>query len=240
MYYPQDRSSPVTKYVLQYSLSPSFADTPPHPTLEVIVTANTTASHRANQGRRQVNTHTLTALTPGAIYYVRVVSVNSVGRGGSTVAVNTAGGGSAIAPLGKADPIPVGAVQLSTIPASAFVSVKEAASSLKVAFSAPADTHGAAVNGYKIQWWDATVVTAAQVVAVSVQGAGGGSFCLSYNGSRTDYLPVMVGAEGMRTALEGLPDIRSVQVASLPSFRCHCLSVSLSLCVSVSLCFCVS
>jgi len=82
---------------------------------------------------RAIHTASLTGLAPGQVYYVRVLSINSAGRGAPTVAAFADAGTPAIAPWLAADAIPVGAVQLSTLPASGdVVGVGESSSSLKV------------------------------------------------------------------------------------------------------------
>ena len=82
------------------------------------------------------------------------------------------------------------------------MSVKESASSLKVSFSAPLVTHGSPVTAYLVEWWDTTVPVAPEVVELSLFGASSGAFRVSYNGSRTDYLPVTISADGLRNALQ--------------------------------------
>jgi hypothetical protein len=80
-----------------------------------------------------IHTASLTGLAPGQVYYVRVISINSAGRGAPTVAAFADAGTPAIAPWLAADAIPVGSVQLSTLPASGdVVGVGESSSSLKV------------------------------------------------------------------------------------------------------------
>jgi len=160
-------------------------------------------SIRANDlSQRTIEFYTITGLTPGTPYYVKVLCVNAVGRGNPTVAVYADAGTSMIVPMAKTASIPQGAVQLTTLPASAFVSVKESASSLKVSFSAPLATHGSPVTAYLVEWWDSTVAIAPEVVTLSLFGASSGAFRVSYNGSRTDYLPVTVSADGLRNALQ--------------------------------------
>ena len=210
--YPYDRASPVTKYVVQYSSDPSWSD--PALVHEAIVYGNSSMSIRANDlYARTVESHTLTGLTPGTPYYVQVLCVNAVGRGAPTTAVYADAGASAIVPMAKTASIPQGAVQLTTLPASAFVSVKESASSLKVSFSAPLVVHGSPVTTYLIEWWDTTVPVSPEVVTLSLFGASSGAFRVAYNGSRTDYLPVTISADGLRNALQALPSIRGVQVS---------------------------
>ena len=83
--------------------------------------------------RRAIHTAALTGLTPGHAYYVRVVAINSAGRGAPTAAAFVDAGAPTIAPWTAADAIPVGAVQLSTLTASGdLVGVGESSSSLKV------------------------------------------------------------------------------------------------------------
>ena len=85
---------------------------------------------------RAIHTASLTGLAPGQVYYVRVLSINSAGRGAPTVAAFADAGTPAIAPWLAADAIPVGSVQLSTLPASGdVVGVGESSSSLKVIHS---------------------------------------------------------------------------------------------------------
>ena len=63
-----------------------------------------------------------------------------------------------------------------------------------MSFGAPLVAHGAPVTAYLVEWWDATVPVAPEVVTITLAGAGSGAVRFSLNGSRTDYLPVGLSA----------------------------------------------
>lgn len=83
-----------------------------------------------------------------------------------------------------------------------------------MSFSSPSDSHGADISFYKVEWWDTNPATSAlEIEKISILGGSSGSFRLSFNGSSTGFLSLTSTADTVRTALQALPDIRSVQVS---------------------------
>ena len=72
-----------------------------------------------------------------------------------------------IVPRAKANVIPYTSVSLNTIPASDSVSVLESSTSLKVAFTAPQETHGAEVESYLVEWWDTSSSPEVQEITIT-------------------------------------------------------------------------
>merc|ERR1712054_71818 len=211
--YPEDRASTVTDFVVQYSTDSAFsADS----TTEVVLdyTTGTVDSFRNAVNGSEVLFYNITDLTPGEMYYVQVCGVNEMGRGEFENATHVQFSYENITARAKADAIPYGSVQLTSIPAYDFVSVNESSTSLKVGFNAPEDMHGSDVAGYLVEWFDSDVTP--EVKEITVTCASGstmaGSFRLTYNGDKTDFLEHDASEDIVRTALEGLYDIRGVTV----------------------------
>ena len=102
---------------------------------------------------------------------------------------------------------------MSAVPASASVSVFESASILKVSFNAPENMHGSNVSKYQIEWYDTPQVQDVKRLTITDTQPIRGTFRLTYNGDITDYLWYNSSSDVLRTALESLSSIRSVQVS---------------------------
>jgi hypothetical protein len=195
--YPENRASPVDKFIVQYSDDDFVNDVK-----EYEVESST------NSFRQDLTFGLLTEnvlyqnvtidVAPGTVYSVRVCAVNVMGRGPFTVAEHIQFEADKITARSKADVIPYGSVQLTTIPTSEFVSVNESSTSLKVFFKAPADMHGSTVTGYDVEWY-ATDVSSPEtaVIEVSNDGTGtvAGAFRLSYNGIKPQVMAKIITNE---------------------------------------------
>jgi len=118
-----------------------------------------------------------------------------------------------IIPRGKPDVIPYGSVQISTIPASSSYSVLDSSSTVKVAFSMPANAHGANITNFLVEWFDTKPTAEVWEIQISGLSSISGSFRLYYNGDVSDYIPNDASADRLRVELESLRDIRGVQVS---------------------------
>jgi len=118
-----------------------------------------------------------------------------------------------IIPRGKTDAIVYGnGVQLSTIPASKSLSVLDSSTSLKVTFNTPEIYHGSSPSSYLLEWWEGDYTQASMEIHIQADTTPSGTFRLKYDGDITDYLSVNSNADVIRTALESLAGIRSVEV----------------------------
>ena len=209
--YPADRGSLVTHYTVRYSTNVTFYEA-----AEDLVPLSSVSFRGLDAKSRQIYSHIISGLTPGSYYYVDVSAANSVGTGPGSVATFYETASMMVQPQMAPDSISYGSVQLSTIPASTFVSVLESSTSLRVSFSAPKDTHGSAVSSYLVEWWY-SAPSNLEVETITVLGGVSGSFRLAYNGSSTGYLSLLSSADTIRVALQSLPYIRGIRVSSSSS-----------------------
>jgi len=153
--------------------------------------------------------HLIQGLDPGLSYHVRIRARNAVGLGDLRLPTPRQ-----LAPRSSPEPLATGAVTLSTIPASASVTVAESSRSLLVEFGASEDDRGAPVEDYLVEWWLADEPPRHEVQVVRLHGARGtrGTFVLDYAGARTSPLDHDVGEDDLELALEALPQVRDVQV----------------------------
>jgi hypothetical protein len=122
-----------------------------------------------------------------------------------------------IIPRSKASQIPYGSgVQLSAIPSSDSVSVKDSSSSLKVIFTSPDDVHGSDVSSFLLEWWDTP--SSPEILNIQLYSSDPfyGTFRLSYNGYQTDYIPYNASESIVQAAIENLFDIRDAKVVKTP------------------------
>ena len=165
--FPQDRGSLVDRFLVQCSPDSAFLTG----VLNFTALLNQTVSVRGlDSQNRPIQSYVIDGLQSGRAYYVRVGGQNSVGLGPFTPGVVSGQSSLALAPLRKSDQIAQGSVRLDPLVASETYTVAEASSSLKLSFSAPVDTHGSEVVGYRVEWWDGTATMLPEVASLSVLG----------------------------------------------------------------------
>jgi len=203
--YPQDRSSAVVGFNIEWSSTSDFSDA----ALQYKSVASLTgSSDRLNTyaGVTEIfYKYTIADLVAGADYFVRVASVNAMGAGLPN-SVDKLSPGSQTAALDAKS-----GVSLAVVPADSSVSVFEASSSLLVSFQAPAVVNGFAPDSYKVEWWTSAGIK--EIETITLTGSSPtGTFTLAYDGQVTDSLSVGVSEKGMEDALNLLSTIGSVKV----------------------------
>ncbi|CAM9800578.1 unnamed protein product [Ectocarpus sp. 6 AP-2014] len=214
----EDRGSEVTSFAVDYSTDEDFAVDS-----TVRIEGKTTfflSDRRLDNGTTHgVYETDVTGLQSGIPYFFRVSASNAIGEGEAMVTTPAY-----LVPMTAPDMLEYGTgVTLSTLPAGDAVSVTDSSTSLHVSFSPPPNDNGDAVDEYLVEWWMASEPVRSEVqvlrlasTAVSVANDTlTGNFRLSWGdgGEETDYLPADVGEVELEAALEGLQDVRDVQVS---------------------------
>ena len=208
---PDDRSSLVSNYFVEWSMLEDFTGTTVFNTtlsLDSIVSDRLPSYGDVN---RQFHKFIIEDLIPGIEYYVRIAAVNEAGMGPSSRSFP-----SSLAPGSKpSDLEDQHGVSLTTLVASDTVSVLDSSSSLHVSWRAPASNNGFAVTSYLVEYWIASGTLEVQEIILRSSNGGSemqGTFAISYNGDTTDSLSINASAEDVQYALESLSSIRSVKV----------------------------
>jgi len=207
---PDDRSSTVTNYFVEWSTVEDFAGS-------TVINANLNLdsihSERLPSYRnvdRVFHKFLIQGLTPGLEYYVRISAVNEAGIGSSSRSFP-----SALAPGCKpSDLEDQYGVFLSTIIAGDAVSVLESSSSLQLSWRAPVGSNGFAISSYLIEYWVESGTSEIQEIVLHQSNGSEvrGTFALTYGSDTTDTMSINASSEDVQHALESLKTIRSVRV----------------------------
>ena len=207
---PDDRSSTVTSYYVEWSTTEDFAS---NTVFDATLTLDMISSDRLpsyGNMNREFHKFVIQDLTPGLDYFVRVAAANEAGIGLSSRSFPLS-----LAPGSKpSDLEDQHGVSLSTIAPGDDVSVLESSSSLYLSWRAPSTNNGFTISSYLIEHWVASGTS--EVQEIVLQSSSGsvvqGTFTLAYGSDTTDSLSVNASSEDVQYALESLSSIRSVKV----------------------------
>eukprot|EP00970_Alexandrium_tamarense_P002964 scaffold427_cov103-Alexandrium_tamarense.AAC.19 len=205
--YPEDKSSIVTGYFVEWSTTEDFLPgTVANETLgsELVMSERLPSYNGVN---KVFNYFLIEGLDAGRPYFVRIAAINSVGVGHSSYSNPLS-----IAPGSKPTDSGENGVTIATIPADATVSVAESSSSLRVSWRAPFSCNGFDVSSYLIEYWVADGVAEVQEISLHSTRVVKGTFTLGYEHEETDSLSIDSSAEDVKDALESLSSIRNVRV----------------------------
>ncbi|KDO30965.1 hypothetical protein SPRG_04153 [Saprolegnia parasitica CBS 223.65] len=199
----------VTSYLVEWDVAANFS-------VQNASFTQTPASFLAEYPSSTMFKHTISSLTPGTLYYVRVRAINIMG---SSVPV---GAPLSAIPMTKADAIPIaGGVTLSAVMADGFHSVQDACSTLQLAWLPSSNTKGSEVTKYLLEWYQAASPGIPEVQIISIFDTNSvavtGSFQITYDQQTTDFLPISASAAAMAASLSSLNNLRSIQVVRSPS-----------------------
>jgi hypothetical protein len=219
-----NRASDVDGYLVEWSTDPTFPDVDAEAETDAAAAAAAAADAGSiirdpgyfasprvyNQTTGKWFEHVITGLQQGRAYYVRVSARNtmSVGPARATTPAYE------VPRTAPSQHVEGPGVVLSTIPASESVTVTESTQSLLVEFTPTPNDRGDKVMDYLVEWWRAEDpgLDEVQVIKTDASTQISGTFVVGYAGASTDSLPFDVTEEEMELALEGLPQIRDVQV----------------------------
>ena len=160
--------------------------------------------------------YTITGLTKGTPYYVRIRARNEMGysvpRPTTTITPTSTETTSEI-PRRQPDEIVYGGVTLATMPADSTATVADSSSNLLVSWEQSPDDHGSKVTAYRLEWWNVAGAHEVQKIKISAAGSITGTFTVSFDGQSTDNLLWNIDATGMTAALDTLTTVQHVEVS---------------------------
>jgi copper chaperone CopZ len=207
---PDDRSSTVTSYYVEWSTSEDFAGSTVFNSTLNLDSIQSERLPSFGNVNRDFYKFLLQGLTPGLEYFVRIAAVNEAGIGPSCRSFP-----SALAPGSKpSDLEDQHGVSLTTLQAGVDVSVLESSSSLQLSWRAPVSSNGFAISSYLVEYWLASGSLEIQEIVLHTSNGSEvrGTFALTYGSDTTDSLSINASSEDVMHALESLSTIRSVKV----------------------------
>ena len=207
---PDDRSSTVTSYFVEWSTAEDFVGSNVFNSTLNLDSIHSERLPSYGNVDRDFHKFIIQGLAPGLEYFVRIAAVNEAGIGPSTRSFP-----SSLAPGSKASDLEdQHGVSLNTIVSGDDVSVLESSSSLQLSWRAPVSNNGFAISSYLIEYWVASGTSEVQEIILHTSNGSEvrGTFELTYGGDTTDSMNINASSEDVQHALESLSTIRSVKV----------------------------